>query len=318
MSIQYPHLKSLKILGKEWATITISSWSSIAGFINANPTSTTIQLTASNTTELPIRIWDTIKKNTSVKALRLDRVKIDASQAESFWKACTVLEKLEMNHCMISNPWAEDNIDSRPLPAFSPLIQEISLTNLGGIDERGKLQLVAMCPRLRSLCWNGTGFPIIQFGSANNLEISLPNLDELDLEGEASSDEVIFFIIRDRKPLKKLAIPVFTSGAFGLANLYRLTELECLERHFPTIQDLDFAHSTSGSKEPLKILSSCPLDKLQGKRHLGIRYPAERDLGVRGSIVDVACLYRAGATSSRGGIKTCICMSFKTNIAGGT
>ncbi|KAF9170748.1 hypothetical protein BGX21_001915 [Mortierella sp. AD011] len=262
MSIRYPHLESLKIFDRDWFSTTSPLWSSIADFINENPTSTTIQLTANKTTELPIEIWDTIKENKNVKALRLDRIKIDVSQARSFWKACTVLEKLDMNHCTISDPW-EDVTGSRPLPPLFPLIQEINFTKLEGINEYGQLQIAAMSPRLRSLCWNGTGFPITRFAFDNTLGISLLNLDELDLKGKAHSTDIAFFIATNKKPLKKLAVPLFTRDSFinvfEYASRPRLPDLSCLERHFSTLQDLDFADSTPTSIELLKILSLCPL-----------------------------------------------------------
>ncbi|KAF9350621.1 hypothetical protein BGX26_011252 [Mortierella sp. AD094] len=255
LSIQYPNLETLKVVEDEWTIADNPLWSGVAKFINENPTLVTIQLSANITTRLPIGVWDAIKESTSVKVLRLDKIRIDALQTEAFWRACTVLEKLELNCCAVSDPWAEVGIDSSLLPASFPLIQEIKFTNLEGVGELKQLCLVAMCPNLRSLSWSGDDFPISQFALSGN---PILNLDSLEARGEHIYRGIEYFLIHNRGPLKRLSIS--DSIIFGGVRYLSSSSEKILERHFLTLQEVDLTwHSDVNTTTMIVLLRSCPL-----------------------------------------------------------
>ncbi|KAF9199825.1 hypothetical protein BGZ49_010009 [Haplosporangium sp. Z 27] len=246
LSVRYPNLETFKVLG----LIGYSLWSSVADIISGSSMLTTISLSTIYPTILPDKIWDAIKDSASAKALRLGKIRIDIAQENSFWRACTILEKLELDSCsMIFDSWEEANISSRSLPISFPLIQEIKFINLESTDEYQKFLFLKRCPRLRSLTWDGTAFLIGQLSSDNPPGVSPLNLEELDLRGEASVWDINSFLKHNKKSLKKLAIPGFICLYSGFENV---------ERHFLTLEELDFKNASVDSKVILKLLTSCP------------------------------------------------------------
>ncbi|KAF9170749.1 hypothetical protein BGX20_008562 [Mortierella sp. AD010] len=243
MSIQCPNLKTFKVVERGGP---FSLWSGVQDFIERNLTLVTIQLSTHALTALPPGIWSAIEECKNVRSLRLDYIRILNEQTESFWKACTALEKLELNHCWLTDPW------NHAFPGSLPELQEIIFTNLvtqGGINESDQLHLVVVCPKLRSLCWKGSTFPIDELTSSPFDVEPLVYLDSLDVSGDIQRGDIDRFLATNPSHLKKLAIP---------GSWYDPLTAEKLERHFLTLQELDLTrHLHADSKLLVTLLSKC-------------------------------------------------------------
>ncbi|KAF9092564.1 hypothetical protein BGX27_001789 [Mortierella sp. AM989] len=249
MSIRCPNLETLKIIDKDW-TMSESSWLNVGGIIRESPKLIAIRILANNR-ELSEKLWDAIGGSMSVKVLQLDKVNIPFAHSWSFWRACTNLEKLEMDGCKVINPWT--SLDYfKPLPASFPTLQEIKFSgDLRGIGSLQQLQLAVMCPKLQSLCWIATQFSREeeQLEPEQFAGKSIMNLDSLEMREVGQYKDVEYFLTRSEKALKKLVVSGSTYGFPGFKNL---------ERHFSTLQELDFKNFHLRSKAIATLLYSCP------------------------------------------------------------
>ncbi|KAF9115446.1 hypothetical protein BGX27_007821 [Mortierella sp. AM989] len=228
-------------------------WLRVAALIRNSPSLSTIHISAQRDT-LVNEIWVAIKDSPKVKTLRLAQLKVNHAQSLDFWKACSVLEKLEIDGCIIRDPlgslW---NVVGLP-PSFPHLV-EIKFESVSDIRAENQIQIMAMCPKLRSMYWRGGGvseFPVDYFESAVTHRKEFQHLESIDLMGRTIPDNSICDIVKSlRKPLRKLALFQTCVGPLSLA---------VLGTHFQTIQELDFTECPQiHSKDVIMLLRSCPL-----------------------------------------------------------
>ncbi|KAF9994848.1 hypothetical protein BGZ79_000363 [Entomortierella chlamydospora] len=219
-------------------------WRGVATLINRSRSLSTIEIAAQR---YPIvnEIWEAIQDSPKVKTLILNHVKINAEQSPNFWKACTVLEKLDLDACLFT---------IAPTPSHFPLLTDIRFGNLTGISPENQIHIMSLCPELKSIFWHG-GMPIsaihrFTIGIVDRGEFK--KLDSLDLTGLFIRDDDLRKVIKHMKqPIKRL---VLVQTGFGPSSL------TALELHFHVIQELNLVDCLEiSSKNIARLLRSCPL-----------------------------------------------------------
>ncbi|KAF8940694.1 hypothetical protein EDD21DRAFT_199200 [Dissophora ornata] len=248
---RYLNLEILDISTHSHTSADYQAWMGTMALIRETPSLSAVRL--SGWQSIPaVGIWDAIRENRQVTRLALSHINISFTTVAPFLQACTTLEELELNGCIIWNPW-RSHVGSLWIPKSLPRLQHIRWESLINIRGEDQVRLMALCPEIRSIYWRGgvSGqFPMNVF--LEHLTAgAFPNLESLDVLGRGIHDSTIEAVVKRMKPMKTLN---FVQTEFGRASL------DALQLHYQTLQELNLTqcHQVK-SADIMKLLRSCPL-----------------------------------------------------------
>ncbi|KAF9352183.1 hypothetical protein BGX26_009948 [Mortierella sp. AD094] len=220
-------------------------WRGVATLINSSSSLSTIEITAQRNSVVN-EIWEAIKDSPKVRTLILSHVKVSFVQSPNFWEACTVLEKLDLNACIVTV--------ASP-PSYFRRLTDIRFDSLTDFPPEHQIHIMSLCPELKSIFWRGGGasiFAIDRFTIGIVDRGEFRKLESLDLMGISIQDYNLCQVIKHiKQPIKKLALIQTGVGPMSLT---------ALELHFHTIQELDLTECLElSSKDTARLLRSCPL-----------------------------------------------------------
>ncbi|KAF9401368.1 hypothetical protein BGX21_001917 [Mortierella sp. AD011] len=225
-------------------------WLGVAVLIRDTSTLTTVDLSP-NRCVLANRVWNSIEDNSTVTALRLGNLDVNYErQARIFWRACTTLETLEMEHCFVYSRRRSNGC----VPDSFPRMKEIKFQDLR-LRSGNLIHTMANSPQLLSFFWRGgrgqEWFRLREIHNGLEATTGFLSLESLDLSSSNLADIDISQIIRGmKKPIVKLGLVKTGAGSLTIA---------ALGPHLRTIQGLDFRGCYQvKSYDIIVFLRSCP------------------------------------------------------------
>ncbi|KAF9350620.1 hypothetical protein BGX26_011251 [Mortierella sp. AD094] len=239
-SIRYPRLRTLEL--------QVQRWFGVEELIRESPTLTTIEL-SSYRNVLTNQIWDAIKDSPTITALRIYNIEINQPQVLVFLDACSTLERLEVDFCIMQ----KNTLAEQVLPESFPRMQEVKIRDFKNYSYVS-LPIVASSPQLRSLAWHRIRRQdLLDIGNLYARLICATeflNLESLDITGVHLQDnEIANVLTHMKKPIKKLGLSKTLIGHLSL---------KALEPHLHSIRELDIAACWKiNSCEVAGLLRSC-------------------------------------------------------------